>query len=268
VRPGAIRVFAILGDPVAHSLSPVMHNAAFAALGLPATYVPLRCSADDLPGLMHALGRAGGGGNVTIPHKDTALRALDDCRDLAESVESCNTFWNENGRTVGDNTDVQGVLEALHQLNVSQAPWFIAGTGGGARAAVAAARELGVAVAVRSRTPERQTRFEHWTASRGVSLAPPADCRVLINSTPLGLNSGDPLPIEPGRFPRAEIVLDMIYAPGETAWVRTMRSSVRRASDGRGMLVAQGAAAFERWFPEKPAPVEVMRASVNAALRC
>ena len=90
---------------------------------------------------------------------------------------------------------------------------------------------------------------------------------MLINATPLGLRAGDPLPFDPGAFPRAEIVLDMVYARGETAWVRAMRPHVRRAADGRAMLVAQGAAAFECWFPDKAAPVEVMRAAVNAALR-
>jgi shikimate dehydrogenase len=267
VITGASRVFALLGDPVAHSLSPVMQNAAFRALGLPATYVPLRCSAADLPGLMHALGRAGGGGNITIPHKENAAGAVDVCRELARSLESCNTFWNEDGQTVGDNTDVRGVLEALHQLEVSDAPWFVAGTGGGARAAVAAAREHGVPVAVRSRDPARQERFESWVSAKGVALAPATECRVLINSTPLGLRPNDPLPIEPGRFPRAEIAFDMVYAPGETSWVRAIRPSVRRAADGRSMLIAQGAAAFECWFPTKPAPVEIMRAAVNAALQ-
>jgi shikimate dehydrogenase len=267
VITGGTRVFAILGNPVAHSLSPAMQNAAFIALGLPAIYVPLRCSADDLPPLMYGLGRAGGGGNVTVPHKATAAGAVDVCRELARSLESCNTFWNEDGQTVGDNTDVRGVLEALHQLGVSRAPWFIAGTGGGARAAVAAAREHGVAVAVGSRDPARQDRFEIWVSDLGVALAPAADCRVLINATPLGLRLDDPLPIDPGRFPRAEIAFDMVYAPGETPWVRAMRPSVRRAADGRTMLVAQGAAAFECWFPTKPAPVEIMRAAVNAALQ-
>jgi shikimate dehydrogenase len=266
VIEGSTRVFAILGDPVSHSLSPLMHNAAFRALGLPATYVPLRCSADDLPALMRSLGRAGGGGNVTVPHKEVAAGAVDVCRDLAKRVESCNTFWNEDGRMVGDNTDVQGVIEALHQLAVSSAPWFIAGTGGGARAAVAAAQEMGVAVAAVSRSPERQEGFERWISARGVALAPAAACRVLINTTPLGLKGGDPLPIEPDRFPGAEVAFDMVYARGETSWIRAMRSRVRRAADGRAMLVAQGAAAFERWYPTKHAPVEVMRAAVNAAL--
>jgi shikimate dehydrogenase len=90
---------------------------------------------------------------------------------------------------------------------------------------------------------------------------------VLINSTPLGLRAGDPLPIELGRFARAEIAFDMVYARGETSWVRAMRPTVRRAADGRAMLVAQGAAAFECWYPSKHAPVEVMRAAVNAGLR-
>jgi shikimate dehydrogenase len=120
---------------------------------------------------------------------------------------------------------------------------------------------------VTSRDPQRRTEFEQWIASRGVSLTSAAECAVLINSTPLGLKDGDPLPIQPGVAPRAEVALDMVYAPGETPWIRAMRPRVRRAGDGRAMLVAQGAAAFERWFPEKRAPVEVMRAAINAALR-
>jgi shikimate dehydrogenase len=90
---------------------------------------------------------------------------------------------------------------------------------------------------------------------------------VLINATPLGLQAGDPLPIEPDSFSRAEIAFDMVYAPGETSWIRSMKSRVPNSADGRAMLVAQGAAAFERWFPAKRAPVEVMRAAVNVALR-
>jgi shikimate dehydrogenase len=267
VISGCSRVLVILGDPVAHSLSPTMQNAAFRALGLSAVYVPLKGSAGDVPPLIRAIARAGGGGNVTVPHKELAARTVDVCRELGETVEACNTFWSEDGRTVGDNTDVPGLLEALHRLEVSAAPWFIAGTGGGARAAVVAAAEQGVSVAVRSRDPDRQRRFEGWISSRGVQLAPPSECGVLINATPLGLHTGDPWPIEPDGFPRAEVAFDMVYAPGETSWVRAMRSRVRRAADGREMLVAQGAAAFARWFPGKHAPVEVMRAAVNAALR-
>jgi shikimate dehydrogenase len=266
VITGSTRVFAILGNPVAHSLSPAMQNAAFRALGIQAAYVPLACMAEDVPPLIQALARSGGG-NVTVPYKETAARAVAVCRELAEMVGACNTFWGENGSSIGDNTDVQGVLEALHQLEAPQAPWLIAGTGGSARAAVVAARERGVGVAVTSRDEGRRREFESWISSRGVALAPASECRVLINSTPLGLKTGDPLPITPDIAPRAEVALDMVYGADETPWIRAMRPRVRRAADGRAMLVAQGAAAFERWFPGKRAPVEVMRAAVNAALR-
>jgi shikimate dehydrogenase len=267
VISGGSRVFVVLGDPVSHSLSPAMQNAAFRALGLSAVYVPLKCAGEDLPSVLRAVARAGGGGNVTVPHKELAARSIELCRELALTADAVNTFWNEDGRTIGDNTDVAGILEALRQLEITAAPWFIAGTGGAARAAVVAAGQQGVPVAVRSRAPRRQQQFEAWVTSRGVPLARPEECGVLINATPLGLQAGDSYPIEPEGFPRAQVAFDMVYAPGETAWIRAMKSRVRRSADGRAMLVAQGAAAFERWFPGKRAPVEVMRAAVNAALR-
>jgi shikimate dehydrogenase len=267
VIDGSTRVFAILGDPVAHSLSPHMHNAAFRVSGIRAVYVPFSCSAADVPTLIQVMARAGGGGNVTVPHKEVAAASVDVCLEVARAVGACNTFWGENGGSSGDNTDVHGLLEALHALEAPSAPWLIAGTGGAARAAVIAAKEAGVEVAVSSRDDGRRRQFESWASSQGVAVAPATECRVLINSTPLGLKAGDPIPIPVDAAPRAEVAFDMVYAVGETEWVRAMRPRVRRASDGRTMLVAQGAAAFERWFPGKRAPLEVMRAAVNAALR-
>ena len=264
---GSSRVFVVVGNPVSHSLSPAMQNAAFRALGLPAVYVPLQCCAADLPHLLGAIARAGGGGNITVPHKELAARSVDVCRELGEIVEACNTFWSEDGATIGDNTDVPGLLEALHQLGISNEPWFVVGTGGGARAAVVAAAEHGVPVAIQSRDRARQQRFESWVASRGVPLAEPAACGVIINATPLGLKPNDPLPTNLDEFPRATVAFDMVYARGGTTWIRSVQSRVRRSGDGRAMLVAQGAAAFERWFPSKRAPVDVMRAAVDVALR-
>lgn len=264
---GATRVFAILGDPVAHSLSPVMQNAAFLALGLPAVYVPLRCAAADLPPLLGALARASGGGNVTVPHKELAARSVDRCLEQAALLGACNTFWGEAGTSVGDNSDVAGVCQALDRLEPPDGAWLILGTGGGARAAVGAARLRGAKVAVVSRTPDRQQAFGHWAASLGVDVVPAEECRVLINATPAGLHDGDGAAAVPSVAPRAEVALDMVYTQGETRWVRAMRAAGLRASDGRAMLVAQGAAAFERWFPDERAPTEVMRAAVDAALR-
>jgi shikimate dehydrogenase len=267
VIDGSTRVFALLGDPVAHSLSPTMQNAAFRALGLPAVYVPLRSSSTDLPGLLRALTAAGGGGNVTIPHKETAAAAVDRCLESAEKVGASNTFWSENGMVVGDNTDVDGVLAALDRLRAPSGTWLIAGTGGSARAAAIAASLRGASVAVCSRSAERQQQFLSWAALAGVSLAEPREARVLINATPLGLRPTDPQPALADLAPRAEVVLDMVYAPGATPWVRAMRGKGLRASDGREMLVAQGAAALRHWFPQVDPPVEIMRAAVHAILR-
>lgn len=263
---GNTRVFAVLGDPIAHSLSPLMHNAAFRALGLAAAYVPLRCSDSDLPPLIRALTRAGGGGNVTVPHKEGAARAVDRCLDRARLLEACNTFWSDDGVVVGDNTDVAGLIDALERLAAPSGPWLILGTGGGARAAVGAAWTRGTAVAVISRIPERRRRFEDWATGLGVASASPEECTVIINATPLGLGANDALPSDRAP-PHAVVALDMVYRRGETRWVRTMRAAGLRASDGRTMLVAQGAAAFRCWFPGRAAPVDVMRAAVDAALR-
>ncbi len=263
---GSTRVFAILGDPVAHSLSPAMQNAAFRVLGLRAVYVPLRCAPDDLPMLIRALSRAGGGGNVTVPHKELAARSVDQCRPMVERLGACNCFWGEDGGCVGDNTDVPGILAALDDLEAPPGGWLVIGTGGAARAAVGAAREREAAVAIVSRSADRRRRFLDWAASQGVAAAEPDACTTVINTTPLGLSAHDPLPLATAPA-RAAVALDLVYGRNETAWTRAMRSAGLRAADGRTMLVAQGAAALERWFPDQRAPVEVMRAAVDARLR-
>ena len=267
---GSTRVLAILGDPVAHSLSPAMQNAAFRLLGLDAVYVPLRCSAAELPGLMASLASAGGGGNVTIPHKTLAARSAGRPSARVQAIDACNTFWGGGGTDaviMGDNTDVEGIVAALERLQAPDGPWLLAGTGGSARAVAAAARERGVAVAVISRDAGRAADFSAWAlGALGVQRAAPADCRVLINATPLGLASGDPDPIPAGAAPTATVALDLVYARGETGWVRRARGGGLAAADGREVLVRQGAAAFSRWFPGQPAPVEAMRAAVHASL--
>jgi shikimate dehydrogenase len=244
-----------------------MQNAAFRALGLDAVYVALRASPTDVPDLIRSLARAGGGGNITVPHKETAARAVEQPSGRVESLAACNTFWGDDGHSVGDNTDVDGVLEALVCLEAPATAWLLAGTGGGARAAVAAAAVRGARVAVRSRDAGRRRRFEEWAESQGVKLAPGAECDVLINTTPLGLKPGDHLPLALDDAPGARVAFDMVYHRGETAWIRLMRQEGLRAADGRVMLVAQGAAAFRRWFPDEEPPTEIMRATVNDALR-
>jgi shikimate dehydrogenase len=261
---GGTRVFALLGDPVAHSLSPTMHNAAFAALGLDAAYVPLRCEAAALESLMDSLARQGGGGNVTIPHKAAAAELLSLRTGYALPV--CNTFWGEAGGLSGAETDSEGVLAALARLDAPGGSWCIVGTGGTARAALVAAQRAGVALAVRSRTPGRAAAFRASADGLGVPAAALEDCSVILNCTPLGMAEGDPLPLAPSEVPAARVALDLVYRRGETKWVAVMRKAGCRAGDGREALIEQGAAAFEKWFPRRAAPREVMRAAVTAAL--
>lgn len=264
---GKTRVFAILGDPVAHSLSPAMQNAAFRVLGLDAVYVALRAAPTDVPDLIRALSRAGGGGNVTVPHKEIAARSVEHPSGRVQALSACNTFWGDGAHSRGENTDVDGVLDALVRLEAPATAWLIAGTGGGARAVVAAAAARGAKIAVRSRDGDRRSRFEDWARRQGVEIAPMAESQVLINTTPLGLKPGDHLPLALEEAPGALVAFDMVYHRGETAWIRLMRREGLRAADGRTMLVAQGAAAFRHWFSEEEPPVEVMRAVVNDALR-
>jgi shikimate dehydrogenase len=244
-----------------------MHNAAFRALGLDAVYVAIRTRAEDVGCLIRALVRTGGGGNVTVPHKEVAADAVQHPSPLVRSLGACNTFWAEDSETRGDNTDVEGLIEGLSRVDAPLTAWLVAGTGGGARAVAAAAHTAGAAIAIRSRDPGRRATFESWARAQGIRMVPPTECEVLINATPLGLAPGDHLPLALEEAPRAVAAFDMVYAQGETAWVQAMRRSGLRAADGRAMLVAQGAAAFRRWFPEEDPPVEVMRAVINDALR-
>jgi len=269
------RLLALVGDPVAHSLSPAMHNAAYRALGLDAVYVALRVPATAVSTVFQALAATGGAGNVTVPHKEAAERSVTRKTDVCARAGACNTFWTEDGVLVGDNTDVAGVRAALAALGANGGGggrWLVIGTGGSARAVAVAAADAGAALWVRSRHPERAREFTTWASQIGVHAEPahgPVEVDTAINATPLGLGDRDPLPIEPKDLRGVRTALDLVYTPGGTRWVRTLRERVKdvAASDGRDVLVQQGAAAFSRFFPGIPAPVDVMRAAVERALR-
>src|SRR5256885_16591063 len=159
-RPGveisaSTRLLGVIGEPIAHSLSPTMYNAAFRALGLDAVYVALPTPAAALSSLLSALASVGAAGNVTVPHKEAVERCCARKTDLCARVGACNTFWTEHGQLVGDNTDVPGVLAALRALGGDGAGrWLAAGPGGPARGAAAAAPQA----MSRSYRPPRATR--------------------------------------------------------------------------------------------------------------
>src|SRR5437867_2046953 len=226
-----------------------MHNAAIHALGLDAVYIALRAPAPALPAVLTALAAVGAAGNVTVPHKEAAERCITRKTDLCSRAGACNTFWTEHGELVGDNTDVAGIVDCVKQLGADGAgTWLLIGTGGAARA----------------------QSFADWARARGVRAEPARGALepdIAVNATPLGLKEADPMPLDPARTERLSAALDLVYAPGETRWVRALRAAGIAAQDGREMLVRQGAAAFSRFFPDRVPPVEVMRAAVARALR-
>lgn len=264
---GSTRVLAVVGHPVEHSLSPTMHNAAIAALGLDAVYIPLPASPTGLQHILKACGAAGIAGNITIPHKVAAAELIVRLSDRARELDAVNTFWPVGERLAGDNTDVVGILEALDFLGAEE-PWLVAGTGGSARAVVAAARERGASILLRSRNPLRARDFAAWSRQRGVQVIPDDErtCGTAINATPLGLNDGDALPIPLDRLDGCRAALDLVYRAGETSWCRSVRKAGIRTSDGRSVLVGQGVEAFRHFFPSVDPPREVMRAAVDRAL--
>ncbi|MGH7466349.1 MAG: shikimate dehydrogenase [Longimicrobiales bacterium] len=268
------RLFALLGDPVAHSLSPLLHNAALRALDLDGVYLALRCDAGDCPCLLAAIARAGGGGNITIPHKERAATVVERATTAVQRTRACNTYWLENGQVCGDNTDVEGFSRAMQQWlgDIKGAHVLLLGSGGAARAVVAGLVALSAShISVHSRSPERARLLNSIVNDSATLLelasagAPAFD--VIINATPLGLHEHDPLPYPIAGLRPDTAVFDLVYHPDDTAWVRSARTAGLAATDGKQMLLYQAAAAFSRWWPHD-APVDAMRrALMGAAVR-
>lgn len=272
--PAGTRVFAILGNPVAHSLSPAIQNAALRAAGLDGRYVAIACEPADVAPVMRTLARAGGGGNVTVPHKRRAAAALDDPAAAVGRTGACNTFWGEGARILGDNTDVEGARRALRALLAGPARGIrvlLAGAGGGARAAVAALIDEGAAeVHVINRTLARARAMAGEIGDARVRVV--SDARTLegrafdlvLNATSLGLDRHDPLAVDLGRLGPVGAVMDMVYAPSGTPLTAAARTRGIPAMDGGEMLLRQGAAAFERWWGRE-APLSAMREALERA---
>ncbi|HET9949127.1 MAG TPA: shikimate dehydrogenase [Longimicrobiales bacterium] len=269
------RLLVLLGDPVEHSGSPEIQNAAFAEAGVDGVYVAVRCAAADLSGFMHGLARAGGGGNITLPHKEKAASLVDVPSEAVRRTGACNTFWGgPDGRLYGDNTDVEGFRRALctfldGQLKGLRA--LLLGAGGAARAALLGLLEEGAKeVLVQNRTVERARAVARRIGGPRVRVV--AQARELegeafdlvVNATRLGLHPDDHTPFDLGRLARAGAAMDLVYdARGKTPFVRHAEQLGIRATDGLEMLVQQGAASFERWWG-RPAPIGAMRSAIGA----
>ncbi len=258
------RSIVLIGDPVSHSLSPAMYNAAIAALGLDAAYIALRTEKSALPHVIRALEAVGLAGNVGVPYNAPVAQLLIRVTSIAKDLGAVNTFWPEGGRLVGDNTDVRGLLDAVEPLDPA-GPWLVSGTGGAARAVAAAARELGVGLLVQSRDRDRAAQFVAWARDLGVDCRADDGTRVCtaLNATPVGLKSADGLPFSEERLEGCRAALDLSHAKGGTRWIRWCRDRGINAVDGSTVFVAQGGHAFQRFFPGESAPAEVMKAAVN-----
>jgi shikimate dehydrogenase len=254
---------AVAGWPVAHSRSPAMHNAAFAALGMDDwLYTRLPLPPVLFGETVRALPASGYRGvNVTIPHKEAALRVADSASDAASAIGAANTLTFEDGAIEADNTDAQGFLDALGEPLAGRRV-LVLGAGGAARAVVWAAREAGAGeVFVWNRTTERARLLAADFGVEAVERARPAD--VLVNTTAVGLQgSADDLPLADAGSP--ELVADLVYGPTDppvTAWARARRA---RVTDGLEVLVRQGALSFVRWTGEDP-PLALMREAVRGS---
>lgn len=275
------RLFAVVGDPIAHSLSPAMHSAAIAALGLDAQYVALRTTREAFPGLVHELLTHRGGCNVTMPFKDHAYALPGVHSEVARRTRAVNTVWGDADRPSLDNTDVAAIRVVAQRL-VGDGPVTVArifGTGGAARAAAVAVSDAwpGVTVEVVSRTAGRAAAFVTWAQEAGVRCHADADIftelGLMIWATPAGFltESGyhvrNPGPAATYDPPPNPPLLDLAYRKGGTDVTRMIEHIPGfRGQDGREVLVEQGALAFERFFGVK-APIDVMREAVEYALR-
>jgi shikimate dehydrogenase len=271
---GKTQICGIIGDPVEHTLSPAMQNAAFQSAGLNCIYIPFRVIKEDLCAAIHGMRALNLRGlNVTIPHKVAVLPFLDRIDPLAEKIGAVNTIVNDSGVLTGYNTDASGFLRALSEEGIDPADKnvVVLGSGGAARAIVFSLAEKVANLTILNRHPapaaeiavkifnccQKPVQAVELTDANLESVLEKAD--ILVNTTSVGMSpdSGmSPLPsnlIKPGM-----VVFDIIYNPLKTRLMLESEKRGARVISGIEMLIWQGAAAFELWTSEK-APVEVMR---------
>lgn len=271
-------LYGLIGYPVRHSLSPVMHNAAFKKLKLNAVYMLFEKPKEEfLEALTQLKLMKVAGFNVTVPYKEMVIPYLDELDDLARQIGAVNTVAYKRGRYIGYNTDAAGFIASLkNDLKFSPRGKniVIIGAGGAARAiGFALAKEKASAIVFYDILKERSDKL-----AGDITKAFP-DCRVssvnsvisaagasfqlsaanlVVNASTCGMKKGDPLPINPTLLPKGIVVYDIIYNPSPTQFIKKIRAQGIRGCNGLGMLLSQGALAFEIWTTQSP-PVLTMR---------
>ncbi len=282
---GKTQLIGLIGYPVAHTLSPAMHNAAAAALGLNATYVPLPVAPELLPDALRGLIALGFRGvNVTVPHKEAVLPHMDAIFPAARIIGAVNTIVIGDGRLTGFNTDWSGFLSDLerYRLALYGRDCLVLGAGGSARAVVYALLRRGSRVTIAARRLEQAQQLATELGTAFPDAMPPAaslledaastaallDEPILINTTPLGMegtySERSPWP-DGAPFPSGAFAYDLVYTPRETCFMAQARAAGRQTANGLGMLVGQAAEAFEVLTGRRPDPAVMWQAIREAS---
>ena len=265
----------IMGHPVAHSRSPMLHGYWLRTLGIDGAYEFADVAPENFETFFRGLGANGfAGGNITKPHKEQAFRLVDRREDAAEAIGAVNTVWYESGALVGGNTDWLGLVLSLDAL----APGWdtgravVLGAGGTARAATYGLRRRGLAVSLVNRTLARAEQlaadFSGVTA-HGYDALPRllGSADILINTTSLGQAGNPPLELDLGHLKRSAVVYDVVYVPLETGLIKAAKHAGHRTVDGLSMLLYQAVPGFAHWFGVTPTVTAEQRAILEADIR-
>ncbi len=273
--------YAVIGDPIKHSLSPQMQNAGFEALAMGSPYGKFHVPLDNLAEFVDFARENLRGFNITVPHKDSIIPFLDEIERTAERCHSVNTVTIKNGKMSGCSTDGYGLETAIMEnfdLGIAGATIFFAGCGGAVRAvshyfASRGARALYFANRTVAKAEELAAEIGSYESGCRVDAAPTGDLSrikvmleesdVIVQGTSLGLKPDDPAPLPLELLPDQICCYETIYH--ETAFLRGAKERGLRFADGRGMLLHQGAKSFEIWTGHK-APVEIMRSALDVAI--
>jgi shikimate dehydrogenase len=268
----------VIGHPVAHSRSPLLHGHWLKTLGIAGAYERADVTEHDFPDFLGGL-RAQGyvGANITVPHKEAAFRLVDRQDEAAQAIGAVNTVWYEGDRLVGGNTDAYGFIAHLdHSIprwNETVRRAVVLGAGGAARAVVHALLERGVDVVVVNRTAVRAqdlaAHFNQRVSAESFAELPQrlACADLVVNATSLGMVGKPALDFDLAPLTPAAIVYDIVYAPLETDFLRAAQERGHRTVDGLGMLLHQAVPGFARWFGTTPRVTTELRSLVESDIR-
>ena len=262
-------LFGLIGNPVAHSLSPAMHNQAFAATGYNGVYLAFRVT-DPVTAIKGIKALNFRGVSVTLPHKVAVMEHLDEIDETAAQIGAVNTIVNNQGRLIGYNTDCPGALEALKtRTSIKDKSVALIGAGGAARAIGFGLVSAGGRVTVlnRSRTNGERLAGDLQAEFLPLNAYQPNRYEILINTTPVGMQpQTEATPIPKEKLSKDMVVMDIVYNPLETRFLKEAAAIGCRTINGVAMFVFQGVQQFELWTGRK-APVDVMRQAVLEALK-